>query len=425
MDLKTVGTVFFTFAFIHSFCAPLIAKLAVRNQSHSWWQRCLHWLSEVEIIFGFWAFLFLVCMAFALGFAEPFNYVNTLSMTEPIFIFCIMMIASTKPFIWLAENFILFLSQTFHRMLKIEPVLLQFFFLITIGPLSGSLITEPAAMTITALLLFQMIQRERIDKKLLYGILAILFVNISVGGALTHFAAPPILMVARHWQWQWKDVFFNLGVPAIVTVFVNAALFVLFMKKKIISMLMPVDGDRDPMPAWVAALHIGFLGAVVYYAHQLFIFLLIFALFLIAVSLTKAWQTKMQFRSAALVGVFLASLVILGTLQSWWLEPLMQKLSGTGLYLSAIGLTAVTDNAALTYLGSLVPSLTDRSKWALVSGALAGGGLTILANAPNPAGFAILHSKFDNSALNAAELFLAALAPTLVAALSFYFLGNF
>jgi Na+/H+ antiporter NhaD/arsenite permease-like protein len=85
-------------------------------------------------------------------------------------------------------------------------------------------------------------------------------------------------------------------------------------------------------------------------------------------------------------------------------------------------LTAFTDNAALTYLGSLVDGLSDGFKYALVAGAVTGGGLTIIANAPNPAGLAILRSYFDDEAVNPLGLFLAALPPTLIAAMLFWYL---
>ncbi len=82
-------------------------------------------------------------------------------------------------------------------------------------------------------------------------------------------------------------------------------------------------------------------------------------------------------------------------------------------------LTAVTDNAAITYLGSLVDGVSDGFKYALVAGAITGGGLTVIANAPNPAGVALLKDRFENETIDPLKLFLAALLPTLVAAVAF------
>ena len=82
-------------------------------------------------------------------------------------------------------------------------------------------------------------------------------------------------------------------------------------------------------------------------------------------------------------------------------------------------LTAVTDNAALTYLGSLVEGTNEVWRYMLVAGAVAGGGLTVIANAPNPAGFSILRGCFPDGAISPKNLILAALVPTLVAAAMF------
>ena len=57
-------------------------------------------------------------------------------------------------------------------------------------------------MTICALLLRQKFYALKPSKRLSYATLGLLFVNISVGGTLTHFAAPPVVMVATKWSWD-------------------------------------------------------------------------------------------------------------------------------------------------------------------------------------------------------------------------------
>jgi len=94
-------------------------------------------------------------------------------------------------------------------------------------------------------------------------------------------------------------------------------------------------------------------------------------------------------------------------------------MNANAVFFGATALTAITDNAALTYLGSLVPGLSDAFKVALVAGAVTGGGLTVIANAPNPAGVAILRSRFDQHTIHPLGLLLGALPPTLVAMLAF------
>ena len=115
-------------------------------------------------------------------------------------------------------------------------------------------------------------------------------------------------------------------------------------------------------------------------------------------------------------------LVVLGGMQQWWLKPLLLEMSPTAVYWGATALTALTDNAALTYLGSLVPGLSPAFQYMLVAGAVTGGGLTIIANAPNPAGASILKDRFDGGAISPLGLLLAALPPTAVAAAAFLFL---
>ena len=89
------------------------------------------------------------------------------------------------------------------------------------------------------------------------------------------------------------------------------------------------------------------------------------------------------------------------------------------LFLAATALTALTDNAALTYLGSLIVGISDEAKYSLVAGAVAGGGLSVIANAPNPAGVALLRHGFADASIGAGELLVGALLPTLVAIAAF------
>lgn len=424
MKIEQIGTVFFAIALLHTFCVAYFAKQSKKYPEGSVQEALFHLLAEVEVVFGFWAFLFLAFWTFLDGFHPVVEYQQSLNMTEPLFIFCIMILASTRPLVSTARFTIVKLSQ-FLKWIPADIKLIQFFILLSVGSLLGSLITEPAAITIVALLLYRMIDQHKVRPDLLYGVLALLFVNISVGGALTHFAAPPILVVARVWGWSLSDVFINLGEAAISAVFINTFLFVFFMRKKILDQLLPIQDEKYAIPFWVSAIHVLFLAGIVFTSHYSHVFMGLFLIFIGFTTVTKKYQDGLKFREAFLVGFFLAGLIVFGSFQRWWLEPLIQSLSDKALYLGAIGLTAITDNAALTYLGSQVSSISESSKWSLVSGALVGGGLTILANAPNPAGFSILSSKFPNQSLNAGRLFLTALPMTLVAALCFYFLGKF
>jgi Putative Na+/H+ antiporter len=145
-------------------------------------------------------------------------------------------------------------------------------------------------------------------------------------------------------------------------------------------------------------------------------------LFLLFLGLAEAYRRhheRLMLREGLMVAFFLAGLVVLGGQQQWWLQDVLSRLDETALFYGATALTAITDNAALTYLGSLVEGVSDEYKYSLVAGAVAGGGLTVIANAPNPAGFAILKDHFQDQSISALGLFVAALVPTLVAVLCF------
>ena len=174
-----------------------------------------------------------------------------------------------------------------------------------------------------------------------------------------------------------------------------------------------------PVPLTVRLIHLVFLAGVVVFAHHPVIFLGLFLFFLGFTQAYAHFQSPLILKEGLLVGFFLAGLVVLGGMQQWWLQPIVSSLQPTALFFGALGLTALTDNAALTYLGSLIEGMTDPAKYALVAGAVAGGGLTVIANAPNPAGVALLRRGFNDESIGAGELLLGALAPTAVAALVF------
>lgn len=423
MPIEILSTIFLSLALLHSFLTPVFAKLSKKFPEGSSSEAFFHLLAEVEVVFGFWAFLFLTTWALFYGVAPMMEYQQSLQMTEPLFVFCIMILASTRPIVTVARSLLLSLVKILSRVLPVDEKLIQMFVVLGIGPLLGSFITEPAAITILALLLYRML--DGVDEKLLYGTLALLFVNISVGGGLTHFAAPPILIVAQKFGWGLKDVFIQIGEAVICSTLVNAIVFCFLFKNKIKTQIRKLESESYPMPIWVIASHLLFLVLIVMSAHHDKVFMGLFLIFVGLTTVTKKYQDGLKFREAFLVAFFLAGLIVFGSLQKWWLTPILQAMADKTLYFVATGLTAITDNAALTYLGSQVEGLTESSKWAMVSGAITGGGLTILANAPNPAGFSILSEKFPQKSLNALKLLTAALIPTAVAICFFLILGAF
>ncbi len=340
------------------------------------------------------------------------------NFTEALFVFAIMSVAATRPVVSVARQAI----QLIAGLLPFKRESAFLFSALTAGPLLGSLITEPAAMTVTALILRDRFFTGSKPERFKYLAIGTLFVNVSIGGVLTHFAAPPVLMVARTWKWDSAFMLTHFGWKAVLACLLNAGLLVLLSRKELSKATSTAAPLRDRSPWWLKALHLGFLALIVLSAHHPAVFIGLLLLFLGLAGITKEYQDDIKLRESLLVAFFLAGLVVLGGLQSWWLKPLVASLSETTLFLGATALTAFTDNAALTYLGSLVPSVSASFKYALVAGAVAGGGLTVIANAPNPAGFSILRDRFGSEGISPVRLFLGALMPTLIAMLSLWLL---
>ena len=417
---EILATVLFAVAVLHTFSVKRFAHWAHRYPSGSIPENLLHFLAETEVVFGLWGTaLFLGIAALKGSMHEAVEYVEGLNFTEPKFVFVIMVVAATRPVVRLAEALISGVA----RLLPFRESVAFYLAALSFGPLLGSFITEPAAMTLLAILLKRRYFDRDISRRLAYATLGLLFVNVSIGGTLTHFAAPPVLMVATKWQWGTGYMLEQFGWKAAVSCLLSTILVVTTFRKEL-NALETVASRQEPVPAWLTTLHLVFLALVVFFAHHADVFFGVFMVFLGLTTATREYQDNLKFREGLLVGFFLAGLVTLGSLQAYWLKPLIQSLSGAALYFGATGLTAITDNAALTYLGSLVDGISTDLKYALVAGAVTGGGLTVIANAPNPAGAGILQSAkvFGTEGISPLGLFLGALPPTVIAIVFFWFL---
>ena len=435
-----VATGIFLVAILHTFMAPRLLALAHAAQHrHDAAQRAggasprpsllaevLHLLGEVEVVFGVWAIVLMGAIAGAFGWSTATHYLNdTVVYTEPLFVVVIMALASTRPVVVFAER-------AMRRVASLgggTPAAWWLAILI-VGPLLGSLITEPAAMTISALLLARQFFDLEPSPRLKYATLGLLFVNVSIGGTLTHFAAPPILMVTRPWNWDFLYVLTHFGWRTVIAVVSAALLYFTVFRRELqaLSTRRPVpdveEPDADsadatvgqllPVPAWVIAVHMLFMAWTVVNAHYPVLFVGGFLFFLGFAKATSHYQSELSLRSPLLVGFFLAGLVIHGGLQGWWIAPVLASLSETPLFFGAAILTAFNDNALITYLATLVPDMPEPSRVAVVAGAVTGGGLTVIANAPNPAGQALL-ARFFGGAVAPLYLLGAALPATLVA----------
>ena len=416
--IEILATVFFGLAVLHTFCVKRFAHWAHQYSPGSVRENLLHFLAETEVVFGLWAAaLFLGIAVVKHSVVDAVHYIDTLNFTEPKFVFVIMVVAATRPVVKLAETLISLATRVIPAQESVSFYIAALF----LGPLLGSFITEPAAMTLLALVLKRRYFDRGISRKLAYATLGLLFVNVSIGGTLTHFAAPPVLMVAAKWNWDLGFMFEHFGWRAAAACAVSTSIVAAMFWKE----LKGLEVERNAsgrIPAWLTAAHLVFLALVVAFAHHPNVFFGILVLFLGLVTATREYQDDLKLREGLLVGFFLAGLVTLGSLQAYWLKPLIQSLGGHALFFGATGLTAITDNAALTYLGSLVDGISDELKYALVAGAVAGGGLTVIANAPNPAGVGILQDAkaFEGEGISPLGLFLGALLPTAVAIVFFW-----
>ncbi len=529
-----VATVIFLAAILHTFLTSRfmaiahrwtrehqarIAKGGTERYSVHIGAEIFHFLGEIEVVFGLWAAVLTWTIFLFYDWETLHHYITRrVNFTEPMFVVVIMTLAATRPILKLAETALARVARMLGGSLKA-----WWLTLLTLGPMLGSLITEPAAMTICALLLARKFYDLEPSRPFKYATMGLLFVNVSVGGTLSHFAAPPVLMVAGPWQWDMSYMVTHFGWKAALAIVLSNGLYFFIFRRELDALeknftltslkddiqrtyihrsefepefertgdelgeelgfrwavesryaalkkaiekrlwdkykddihtrrvdlklareafdtrfeeikrqnlrrtfpgLLPADqrpryrdpewdNRDDPVPAWVIAMHVVFMGWTIVNAHDPAIFVPGVLFFLGFSQVTAPYQNRIDLKPPLLVGFFLGGLVIHGGVQGWWIAPVLGALTDIPLMLIATVLTAFNDNAAITYLSTLVPNLTAGLKYAVVAGAVAGGGLTIIANAPNPAGQSILKKYFRNG-ISPLFLLAAATTPTLI-----------
>ena len=415
--VQVTAAIIFAVALVHTFAAKQFERLAQRYPKHA---GLFHLAGEVEVVFGFWAIVLVLAMALTSGGASALAYAESRNYTEPLFVFVVMVVAASRPVLM---TVIWWVRMTARAMPLPTPLATAWLGLAAV-PLLGSLVTEPAAMTIAALMLAPQIFRPEVPERVKYLSIGVLFVNVSIGGTLSAYAAPPVLMVASAWHWDSAFMFATFGWKAALAVLVNATACAFVLRRHVIPTVSNAadSGPEVAVPKTVVAVHLALLAGVVLLAHHPLAFLGLFLMFLGFTQAYERYQSPLIIKEALLVAFFLAGLVVLGGMQSWWLQPIVSALNPLALFFGSLVLTAITDNAALTYLGSQIVGISNESKYLLVAGAVAGGGLTVIANAPNPAGVALLRRGFADESIGAGGLLLGAIGPTLVAAAAFLFL---
>jgi hypothetical protein len=388
-----------------------------------------HFLGEIEAIFGIWVLVLIGAIISFYDVGTVQNYISGVNFTEPMFVVIIMALASTRPVLRFAEGALRF----FAKFGKETPAA-WWLSILVVAPILGSFITEPGAMTIAAMLLAKKFYKLNPSPKLAYGTLGLLFVNISVGGVLTNFAAPPVLMVAGPDKWDLTsmEMFLHFGDKAVIGILISTVIYYLFFRKELSLLggkLADHDGDgkgdlqddhNRPIPLWITLTHLFFMAWTVFFAHTPALFIGGFLFFLAFRQGTAHHQTDVRLRGPILVGFFLAGLVIHGGLQGWWLGPIISNLEQGPLFVGSVVLTSFNDNAAITFLASQVSGLSADLKYAILAGAVCGGGLTVIANAPNPAGQALL-ARFFGDGVSPGKLLMGALIPTVIVSLVMMF----
>lgn len=448
-----VATVIFLLAVVHTFMAGFFQKLAHKlEHAHaekmeklgrtaatkgyhnakddtSFSATVCHFLGEIEAIFGIWCIPLLLSILYFFGWGSSTYYIDhVVNYTEPMFVVVIMAIASTRPVLKFSETVLGALASLGGRSPKA-----WWYSILIVAPLLGSFITEPAAMTIAALLLAKTVYALEPSRLFKYGTLGLLFVNISVGGTLTHFAAPPVLMVAGKWGWDIAFMFTHFGWKAIIGITFATLVYGFVLRKEFSSLKEKADARiadskgliEEPIPVWITLVVLGFMAWTVFNLHNPPLFIAGFLFFMAFVQATATHQDDVRIKGPLLVGFFLAGLVTHGALQQWWIAPVLSQLGELSLFSGATVLTAFNDNAAITFLASQVPEFSPTGgevaiamEYAVVAGAVTGGGLTVIANAPNPAGQSLL-SRYFEEGISPGKLLLGALFPTIVMAFAF------
>ncbi|MCH9627793.1 MAG: hypothetical protein S4CHLAM2_14370 [Chlamydiales bacterium] len=433
MNFQIFSTLIFALAVVHTFLTPTLysysQKLGAKKRLYPRRWRHYHFLSEifyliseVEVVFGIWLVPLLVASTLIRGWDVTLEYVNTRSYTHALYITVILVVIGSRPIITFAETIL----EKIARLGKDTPAA-WWWTIVTIGPLLGALIKEPAAMALSAILLSKKFYPYYPSRRFQYATLGLLFANISVGGMLTTFSSRALFIVADRWDWDWTYMLVRFGWKEFVGMLIATGLYYILFRKEFQKERFPKklpalekEEAENPTPVWITVIHVIFVGLIVITGETAPLFLGVFLLFLGFWKATPFYQTPLHLRAAILVGFFFASLIIHGELQGWWIIPLMESLNHFGAMMVSFVLSAFIDNAVVSYLTLDIPHFDDLKHYLVVSGAMCAGALTVIANAPNPVGHAILRPSFQGK-IAYFPLFLGAMGPALIYLSLFWF----
>ena len=148
--LNAVATVIFLLAVVHTFVASRFTAAAHQRQHMHDATRAaaglpprpsvsaemLHFLGEIEVVFGLWLLPLVGSIVIMHGWETAKHYTNdTVVYTEPLFVVVIMTIASSRPIVSLAESCLRFLASIGGRFVTNQPLLMAGLLLTSLPPI--------------------------------------------------------------------------------------------------------------------------------------------------------------------------------------------------------------------------------------------------------------------------------------------------
>ena len=425
MSLFNIGiAVIFFLAIAHTFLTPQIhawaGNLKMMQIAHPYHWRfyyflseLLHLNSEIEVIFGLWLLPLFVWASLFTDWAAIQEYIVGRDYTFALYIMVIIVVIGSRPIISFAERVLEFIAR-----IGRDSAGAWWLTIMTVGPLLGSLLKEPGAMALSAILLSKKFYPYRPSRAFQYATLGLLFANISVGGLLSPYSSRALFFAAKSWGWDTHYMFTHFGWKLLIgIVLINSFYYCLFRKnfKESFPKKLPAlaKGEESvPTPFWITIIHLAFVISISVYSLHAAIFIGIFIVFLGFHQVTRFYQSKLHIKQAALVGFFFVSLILHGELQGFWMVPLLRDFGEHVMVGGGFLLSAFTDNAIVNYLAVQIPSFTPRAQYLLVAAAMSAGGLTAIANVANPIGLTILRPSFHEE-ISLFKLFLGGLFPSL------------
>lgn len=433
VPFEILTLIVFICAIIHTFLTPrlflLSKKMAVKAEKgkknwriYHFCSELIYFASEVEVVFGLWVFPLIVAYPFFFSTKEVVNYINSHDYSAPFYFTVIMVIVGTRPILYFAEG----LLEKLAKLGKDTPAA-WWWTIMMAGPLLSIILKEPGAMTLSAIVLAHKFYHYKPSLKFQYATLALLFSNISLSALLNPYASKSLFLISSELRWEFQYLFFQFGWKALIAILLNNTTYFFFFRKEFQKSNFPKKiplrkKSRHAPPLWITIIHLIFVFLIAYNASYFPIFIAFFVIFLGFYRATSFYQDPLKLQPAILVGFFFASLMLHGELQAWWVSAIWNNLSPWMTLVSSTIFSTFIDDATLLYIFSKLPRpLFENSINYVIAGALSSGGLTIIANGPNLIGYSFLREFFGEK-ISFFPLFLAALLPTVINLLAFWFL---